>query len=378
MLTHKKVDTLAVTKDLTIGKNASFKMDDGANLSLPAATLAAAGTTASDATPIVKLVSVVTGANGSAGVALPAAGDLAQYMVINDSPQYALKVYPESGGNDNINELAEDQAFIVGPGQECTFKSINATQWYANKDASRPRTSTHFEIFDDFTDAAIDTTNNWIVFAGTDGDATAAAVVTAPEGQIVMGSGDGGSTEDGSVLSLILLAKGALVSLGPIVFECRAAFDQLTGVSACFGLSDTLATTAEHLLHTVDSGTVADGGLSVTNTAEFVFSSDATATTAWQYVSENAGTIGNAGAEEASSSGPTADTYDTLRIEIDENGTARYYLNGVLETTRTSAVATTALLIPYIGIDAGTDAQTVTDLSIDYIYFAGARPSSNA
>ena len=190
--------------------------------------------------------------------------------------------------------------------------------------------------------------------------------------------GAGGSTEDGSVLSLILLAKGSLVSLGPTVFECRASFSQLTGVAACFGLSDTLATDAEHLLHTVDSGTVADGGLTVTNTVEWAFSSDATASTAWQYVSENAGTIGNSGAEEASSGGPTADTYDTLRIEVDADGTARYYLNGVLETTRASAVATSALLIPYIGIDAGTDAQTVTDLSVDYIYFAGARPSSNA
>mgnify|MGYP003143040840 CR=1 FL=1 len=240
------------------------------------------------------------------------------------------------------------------------------------------RSKADFEIFDDFLDAAIDDTNNWIVFAGSDGDATAAATVTAPEGKVDMGSGDGGSTNDGSVLSLILLAKGSLVSLGMTVFECRVSFDQITGVTACFGLSDKLATDDEHLLHTITAGTVADGGLTVANTVEFVYSEEATAGTLWHAASENAGTIGNSGAEETLTDGPTIDTYDVLRLEVDSDGTARFYINGVLRLTRTSAVATTALLIPYIAIDGEAATPVATDLSIDYIYFSGARPSSNA
>lgn len=239
-----------------------------------------------------------------------------------------------------------------------------------------------FEVFDDFGQEAIQTTGVgdglWIAFAGTDVDATAAAIVTAPEGQILMGSGDGGATEDGSVLSQILLAQGSLVSLGTTVFECRVSFDQLTGMTANFGLSDTLATTGEHLLHTIDSGVVADGGLTVTNTVEFGFSSDATATDKWQICSENAGTIGNSAAEEALAIGPTADTYAILKIVVTSGGHATFYVDGVEKATRANAVATTALLIPYIAIDAGTDAQTVTDLTIDYIYFSGSRPTSNA
>jgi len=243
--------------------------------------------------------------------------------------------------------------------------------------------NTSFEIFDDFHAEALQGTGvgdgHWITFAGTDGDATAALTTAGvPEGQITMGSGDGGSTEDGAVMSLILLSKGALVSLGTTVFETRVSFSQLTGVAANFGLSDALATTGEHLLHTIDSGTVADGGLTVTNTVEFGFSSDATATTKWQICSENAGTIGNAGAEEALDIGPTANTYATLRIEVTAAGHARFYVDGVFKLERALAVATTALLIPYIAIDAGTDAQTVTDLAIDYIQFTAARPTSNA
>ncbi len=247
-----------------------------------------------------------------------------------------------------------------------------------NWTAMSVRSIADFEVFDDFLAAAIDATDNWIVFAGTDADATAAATVTAPEGKVDMGSGNGGGTEDGSVMSLVLLAKGSLVSLGTTVFECRVAFDQITGVTACFGLSDKLASDAEHLLHTIIAGTVADGGLTVTNTVEFVYSEEATAGTLWHAASENGGTIGNSGAEETLADGPAIDTYDVLRIEVEANGDARFYINGVLRLTRATAVATTALLIPYIAIDGEAATPVVTDLSIDYIKFSGARPSSNA
>lgn len=238
---------------------------------------------------------------------------------------------------------------------------------------------TRLEVFDDFLAAAIDTTNNWIVFAGSDTDATAAATVAGvPEGQILMGSGGAGAANDGSVLSLILLSQGALVSLGQTVFETRVSFDQLTGTSWCFGLSDTLAEATERNLYKVNSGTISDGGLTLSNAVCFAFDTDATAGTKWQFCSENAGTIGNSAAEDAHSAGPTADTYATLRIEVDATGDARFYIDGTLVKTETTAVATTALLIPFIGGNSADDADVATDVSIDYIYFRHTRPSSNA
>jgi hypothetical protein len=179
-------------------------------------------------------------------------------------------------------------------------------------------------------------------------------------------------------MSLILLAKGSLVSLGKTVFECRVSFDQITGTSWCFGLSDTLAESTERNLYKVNSGTVSDGGLTLTNAVCWAFDTDATAGTKWQYCHENGGTIGNSAAEDASDNGPTADTYDVLRIEVDATGDARFYLNGTLEKTETTAVATTSLLIPFIGGNSADDADVATDVSIDYVYFSGARPSSNA
>lgn len=235
------------------------------------------------------------------------------------------------------------------------------------------------EVFDDFLDAAIDTTNNWIVFAGTDADATAAATVAGvPEGQVLMGSGGTGAADDGSVLSLILLSQGSLVSLGMTVFETRVAFDQITGTSWCFGLSDTLAEATERNLYKVNSGTIADGGLTLTNAVCFAFDTDATASTKWQFCSENAGTIAAAAAEDAHTTGPVADTYAVLRIEVDATGDARFYIDGVLVNTVTTAVATTSLLIPFIGGNSADDADVATDIHIDYIYFSHARPASDA
>lgn len=234
-------------------------------------------------------------------------------------------------------------------------------------------------VFDDFTDAAIDTTNKWIVFAGSDADATAAATVAGvPEGQIMMGSGGAGAANDGSVMSLILLSQGALVSAGTTVFKTRVAFDQLTGTSWCFGLSDTLAEATERNLYKVNSGTIADGGLTLDNAVCFAFDTDATAPTMWQFCSENAGTIAGSAAEDAHTAGPTADTYATLMIVVEATGNAKFYIDGTLVKSVTTAVATTALLIPFIGGNSADDADVATDVSIDYVYFSHTRPSSNA
>ena len=261
------------------------------------------------------------------------------------------------------------------------FETMAEGQEYGPSLLQRDR----FEYFDDFTMEAIQTTGAgnglWIVFAGSDGDATAAAIIAGvPEGAINMGSGDGGSTEDGSVLSLILLSKGSLISLGKTVLEVRVSTSVITGNVISIGLADKLATTAEHPMYTVIAGDIADGGMTFSNAAGFVYDTEATTTAEWHGVTENAGTIANvaASASAALGDGPTVNTYQVLRLEIDADGTARFYIDGNLAKTVTSAVATTSLLIPYIGIDAEAGTAVLNDLTVDYIYFSGARPSSNA
>ena len=356
--------------------NGDFAMGDGDFFKLSGDTLAAAGSNASNAAALIDQMTVVTGVDGIKGVVLPAAADLLEYTVINDSPTYAVKVYPVSAGNDVINDLASDEAFILGPGRSVTFKAISATQWYADKNAAEPVTETHFEVFDDFLAASLDATNNWITFEGTTAAAQIATTVTAPEGQVTMANGAANDAQDKAVTSLILLAKGSLISLGKTVFETRVSFSAITGCSWGFGLGDVLANATEVANYTVSATTVADDA-GIANAISFVFDTDATSVL-WQACSTNAGTVGNGAVAETLTDLPAVNTYQTLRIEVDATGDARFYINGVLRLARPTAVATTALLIPYIWGDSGVAAQTAVTVAIDYIKFQGARPSSNA
>ena len=375
----------AAGKALVLDLSGDVKMPLSGELLLSGATLAATGSSSSDAAVIINNITSVTGADGAKGVALPLALAQSWYLVINTVNDQILPVYPIDSGNDLINEQAEDVPFLLKPGGMAIFACTSATQFYADQaQEANPVTderTLRFEVFDDFLSAAINTglgVDNWIVFEGGDSDATAAATVAGtPEGQILMGSGGVGVADDKTVLSLILITKGSLVSLGMTVFECRVSFDQITGTSWGFGLGDVLANATEIPNFKVNSGTVTDDG-GVTNGIAIMFSTDATATTLFQAVSTNGNTIGNSGNEETLTDGPTANTFDVLRIEVDADGDARFYINGVLRLSRATAVATNSLLIPYIWGDSGDDADVATDLTIDYIKFQGARPSSNA
>ncbi len=342
--------------------------------------LAAAGSSATDAALIADSINIITAADGAKGVALPAAADLDRVTLVNDSPVYAVKVYPISAGNDSINELAEDDPYILGPEQEVTFYAVSATLWYAAKSNSRTSHAVEFEVFDDFLAAALDTTDNWIVFNGGGTSAASAVTVTAPEGKVNMVSGTAGSAgvADATVMGLILLAKGSLVSLGKTVLEARVSTSHVTGATICIGLSDKLPSgSAEAVLHVIKTEAIADDGLAVTNAISFVQDSEATTPLKWYGVSENAGTIAHVAVavECIMDTGPTVDAYQVLRIEIDADGDARFYIDGVLKFTELTAVATTALLIPYIAVTAEDATPVSTTLSIDYVKFSGARPA---
>ena len=147
------------------------------------------------------------------------------------------------------------------------------------------------------------------------------------------------------------------------------------------GLSDKIADgAAEAVLHTVKLDVIADDGLTVSNALSFCQDTEATAPTKWYCTSENAGTIAYAATAASCllAVGPTANTYQVLRIEVDANGDARYYVDGVLKFTKLTAVATTAVLVPYIAVTAEDGTPVATTVSIDYINFVQDRNPSNA
>ena len=235
--------------------------------------------------------------------------------------------------------------------------------------------------FDDFQQAAIDTTDKWIAVAGA--TATIAAIVASPEGKIDMICGTNGTAgvTDAAAVSSRVITHGQAVSLGTTIFEARVSQSHLTGATVCVGLSDKIADgAAEAVLHTVKLDVIADDGLTVSNALSFCQDTEATAPTKWYCTSENAGTIAYAATAASCllAVGPTANTYQVLRIEVDANGDARYYVDGVLKFTKLTAVATTAVLVPYIAVTAEDGTPVATTVSIDYINFVQDRNPSNA
>lgn len=162
--------TGAAGKALVLDASGNVAMPDNGAIALSRAAVAAAGTGASDATVLADQVNAVTGSNGTVGVALPAAATTTgPIFVINTvlTSGADLKVYPVSGGNDNINGGAEDAAFTMGPGKAAWFIPTSATQWYVEDAAGVLTTTAEANILDGVTASAAELNYNDITTLGT-------------------------------------------------------------------------------------------------------------------------------------------------------------------------------------------------------------------
>jgi hypothetical protein len=119
------------SKALVLDASGNVTMPAAGNFALSRASVAAAGTDATNATVLTAQVNAVTASDGAKGVALPTAATTAgPVLVINTVGTANLLVYPVNGGNDQINALAEDAAYTLGPGRGAWFVPTSGTQWY--------------------------------------------------------------------------------------------------------------------------------------------------------------------------------------------------------------------------------------------------------
>ncbi len=244
--------------------------------------------------------------------------------------------------------------------------------------------STHATYFDDFHRGVLGVAAlgpealELISFAG---DGTGSSVVgvgeASPEGILTFTGGDDGDAEDTLEVTGIA-STGGLVSAGLIIVEYRSSVEDITAGDWILGLTeDVTANTSEDMEYDVNTNVVTDFS-TVDSSIAFAFSSDAVAPTLLQAVSTNATNIGNAADEYSLGNAPVAATYQLLRIEIDSNGDAYWFVDGVLMGAEPLAVATTATLFPYMAASSADDCTTtcgVTKVDIDYILLVLPRPT---
>jgi predicted RecA/RadA family phage recombinase len=106
-----------------------FNLSGAGLLSLDSATVAATGSAQGDAAAIADGFTLVSAADGTKGVKLPAAAAGGLCIVKNaDAANAILKVYPDTG--DAINALGANAALSMAAKTSAVFVAFDATTWY--------------------------------------------------------------------------------------------------------------------------------------------------------------------------------------------------------------------------------------------------------
>ena len=129
--TQALIENLKRSLDLSSSELKNAAVDGATSLSTGVQTVAAAGTNVGSATAITATTPLVlvTGANGSAGVKLPALSDVSTgtVLIIANTAAAALKVYPASG--DQVLPLGDDTAFTLAASSTAICVSADNTKW---------------------------------------------------------------------------------------------------------------------------------------------------------------------------------------------------------------------------------------------------------
>jgi hypothetical protein len=164
------------------------------------------------------------------------------------------------------------------------------------------------------------------------------------------------------------LTTGKVFDVGkmaPINIECRVQFPDLDTKAFYFGLTDVNGDTT-----ILEGANLVASGASVTLTASdlcgFLLDAEATDDEDWIMVYNGGTTTGETTiASIDADNDAVAGEFDVLRLEISINGTARWYVNGVLKQTVTGAVSTSTDLAVLAMIEARSAA--IEYAWLDYI-----------
>lgn len=217
-----------------------------------------------------------------------------------------------------------------------------------------------FELFDDFLYQTLTEADTpWILNNGTDTTGTDAVVSADEGGKIVLTSGDAGSgvAADGSQMVAHIPVQA---DSGGLVFETRLHINTaVTTVQVVAGLTDSTSLELPAAVGSSDAITT-----TLSNGCVFVFDTDAD-TDEWFAVGVDGDT--DATGNGTTSTAPTADTYQTLRIEIDADGEgAKFFIDGDLVKTLTAA-ATSATTNLYATVLVNATTTTSRSVDVDYV-----------
>lgn len=212
-------------------------------------------------------------------------------------------------------------------------------------------------VFDDFLAAALDA--RWSSTAGSGtGNEVLTTVANGLNGLATLktASDDGTHAANGTTLTMDQLNFKA--SQGGLAIEARLKVDAITAVAIFVGFTDVISSTVELPIFL----NAADIDSDATDAAGVIFDTDGT-TAEWAHGGVKAGTDTVPAYNDGA---PVADTFVTVRVEIDETGAVQGFIDGVAIGDKVqNAITTSVAITPAIVVANRSAAQRV--LTIDYI-----------
>lgn len=169
-----------------------------------------------------------------------------------------------------------------------------------------------------------------------------------------------GNDEDGKGVAIATEVNMSPALNGTIAVECRLEMQAITARVVYVGLCGTIADDVAE--PTTATGTTLT--LTAANQCGFLYDSQLTSTK-WHMPYKGGTATGPTDSTQVDSGiTPVAAQCDLLRLEVDPNGTARWYINGVLKQTVANAASTTTLMGALVGCWGTTG--TAADADVDF------------
>lgn len=179
--------------------------------------------------------------------------------------------------------------------------------------------------------------------------------------------------EDNHSCGLVTAKMFDVAKNGPLVAEARVQFADLDTKEFFFGFTDVN-----------DDNQIIEGGImhgatgTLTLTASdlvgFYLSSELTDDEDWHMVYNGGSTTGETTSDSVDANDDAvAGEFQILRLEIDPNGTARWYIDGKLKQTTAGAVSTTVDLAGIIMVHNLANTASTEDVDVDYVWFRANR-----
>ena len=158
---------------------------------------------------------------------------------------------------------------------------------------------------------------------------------------------------------------------GGIMIESRVRFENTDTKQVYFGLTD-VVTDGVGIL---EGEQMVGSGTGITLTASdlcgFMMSADLTDATDWHGVYNGGTTTGETTSTSVDLDDVAGTDFQVLRLEVDSNGTARWYIDGDLKQTVKGAVSTSTDLAVLLMVEAKGNA--IETMDVDYVLIESNR-----